>query len=144
MGMDTYNSITHSLAQAGIVPSVQRIEILEYLSACGFHPTAEQIYGALKERNAHISKATVYNTLHLFAQKGLVRVLAMEDNENRFDIKTRDHGHFICETCGGIADFALDFSRALDPMEDVLKGCKISQKDVYVKGVCAACLKKKF
>jgi Fe2+ or Zn2+ uptake regulation protein len=140
--MITFNSIAQKMNETGILPSVQRIEIMDYLYKHQGHPTAEQIFKELKQKGIHISKATVYNTLKLFEEKGLVRVLTMEDNENRFDIITHDHGHFICETCGAIFDFAVQAAPAADMGSGALKDCAVRQRDVYFKGVCSKCLNK--
>jgi len=140
--MISFNSISQKMSQTGIIPSVQRIEIMEYLLTCGGHPAAEQVYRALKQRGLRISKATVYNTLRLFAEKGLVRVLAMENNENRFDRNTQDHGHFICERCGAISDFAIGSGDAVNTVSGALLRCRIRQRDVYYRGICPDCLQK--
>ena len=141
--MNTFSDITHTLTDAGVVPSVQRIEILDYLRTYMHHPTAEQIFNALRKKGPRISKATVYNTLHLFAEKGLVRVLTAQGKENRFDIITHDHGHFICEKCGTIYNFDVNADRFAETASGFLKDCKINQKDFYIKGVCANCLQTK-
>ena len=138
--MISFDRITKQMTTAGIVPSVQRIKIMEYLLTCRCHPTADQIYCDLNANDPVISKATVYNTLKLFAQKGLVRVLTMEDNENRFDIVTHDHGHFICEKCGAIFDFEIDTDKTVQAASSGLKEYRIHQKDIYFKGICPKCL----
>jgi Fe2+ or Zn2+ uptake regulation protein len=130
----------NNMAQIGILPSVQRIEIMDYLYKHQGHPTAEQIFMALKQKGVNISKATVYNTLKLFEEKGLVRVLTMEDNENRFDIIMHDHGHFICEKCGAIFDFDIDAGKVASMAPGPLKDCRVNQKDIYFRGVCSKCL----
>ncbi len=138
--MISFDQISKQIAQAGITPSVQRIKILEYLHECQCHPTADRIFNELKERGLDISKATVYNTLNLFAHKGLVRILTTTDNENRFDIIMHDHGHFICEKCGAIFDFDIDIDKDVQVSADSLFDCKVRQRDVYFKGVCQKCI----
>ena len=140
--MISFNSISKQITLAGITPSVQRIKIMEYLYECQCHPPADQIYSNMKEQGSAISKATVYNTLNLFAEKGLIRVITMEGNENRFDIITYDHGHFICEKCGEIRDFDIDADKAVQMISDMLEGYKVRQKDIYFKGICSKCLLK--
>jgi Fur family peroxide stress response transcriptional regulator len=137
--MKLFNNLSGELAESGIKPSIQRVKILEYLIKERNHPTAEELFHDLEKDVNSLSKATVYNTLALFAKKGLVRVLTFENNENRYDVDTLDHGHFFCESCGAVADFKIDIS---DFKADALEKCKITQKDVYFRGVCAACLAK--
>ena len=139
----SFDKISRTIAQAGITPSVQRIKILEYLHECQCHPTADKIFSELKNRSLGISKATVYNTLNLFAKKGLVRVLITQDNENRFDILTHDHGHFVCDECGKIFDFDIDIDKTVKVLSGSLDDYWVNQKDIYFKGVCKKCIVKK-
>ena len=140
--MVSFDLMTQQLMRAGVSASVQRIKIMEYLMENQEHPTADQIHQELTQKGLSISKATVYNTLKLFEDKGLVRVLAMDDNENRFDIIMHDHGHFICEQCGAVFDFDIDADNLCSMASDTLKHCSVKQKDVYFKGVCSICNKK--
>lgn len=75
--------------------------------------------------------------MKLLTEAGLVRALTIEDNESRYDIMTKDHGHFKCETCGEIYNFSVD-------MESLAPGgldhFMIRDRDVYFKGVCERCL----
>lgn len=139
--MVSFDLISQQMVCAGISTSVPRIKIMEYLIEYQGHPTAEQIYQGLKQKGLSISKATVYNTLKLFEEKGIVRVLTMEENENRFDVMTHDHGHFICEQCGTIFDFEIDTDKFCSMASDMLQNCSVKQKDVYFRGVCSQCKK---
>ena len=127
------------LQQRNIAPSYQRIMILKYLAENQNHPTADQIYGALRVSIPTLSKATVYNTLNLFAEFGLVRILSVEDNETRYDVVVQNHGHFKCSSCGSITNFAVNIDRFVT--ED-LQGFQITQKNVYFNGRCPNCLAK--
>lgn len=137
--MDLFDQISKKLESHDITPSVQRIQVLAYLTESHSHPTADDVYQNLKNKMNSLSKATVYNTLALFAEKGIVRVLTLENNENRYDTIIHNHGHFICENCGDIFDFQIN----IDSFEtNGINNCKISQKDVYFRGVCSKCLSK--
>ena len=122
-----------------INPSYQRVKILEYLFLNQSHPTADKIFTSLQKNIPTLSKTTVYNTLKLFVQSGLVRVITIEDNEGKYDINTENHGHFKCESCGIIYDFDINFD-SLDM--DNLKDFKIHKKDVFLKGICPTCVGK--
>jgi len=135
--MNSFDTFSNILSENDIKPSIQRVKILEYLINDRIHPTAENVYLNLKKKMNFVSKATVYNTLALFAEKGLVRVLTFENNENRYDINVQDHGHFICETCGNVEDFQINLEDVKAPELDQYK---IFQKDVYFKGICPKCL----
>jgi Fur family peroxide stress response transcriptional regulator len=135
--MNLFDNLSEELIRNNIKPSVQRIKILEYLLAFQNHPTADQIFHDLKKKVNSLSKATVYNTIALFAQKGLLKVLTLEDNEKRYDIETSSHGHFVCNSCKNIYDFDINIdSFTVDKLDDF----KVTDKDVYFKGICHTCL----
>ena len=138
--MQRFDTLSEKLTDRNIKPSIQRLKILEYLLGCKAHPTVEQIYNELKTKVHSLSKATIYNTLTLFAEKGLVRVLTLENTENRYDILTHDHGHFVCETCGAITDIEVSMDRL---KANQLDACQINQIDVFYRGICKRCLDKK-
>ena len=110
---------------------------MEYLCQNQNHPTVDQIYVNLQKKVPNLSKTTIYNTLNTLAEAGLVRAITVENNETRYDIKTKKHGHFKCEECGAIFDFNMDFN--LLAAEELI-GFKIVDKNVYFKGVCPGCL----
>lgn len=128
------------LSDKNIKPSLQRIKILEYLRAHHNHPTADQIYLELRDEIPTLSKATIYNTLNLFLEAKLVRLINIEDNEMRYDSLLYNHGHFKCINCGRIYDFQLN-SDVFEGME--LERFQIMDKNVYYKGMCPDCLDNK-
>lgn len=135
--MKDYAQLTALLQQKGVKPSLQRLLLFNYMQHCHTHPTVEQIYADLAAQGQALSKATVYNTLTLFVQKGLLRVVQLDHSEARYDVLTGDHGHFVCEQCGSITDVPIDFA-PLDPsFPDV---GSVSQRDLFYRGVCKACL----
>ncbi len=131
------DALKRSLKEQGIHLSHQRLKVLEYLLSHEGHPSADQIYRELRDQMATLSKATVYNTLNLFAEAGIIRAVNIEGYEVRYDSIMQPHGHFKCQRCGRIYDFEID-SDAL--AFQGLGRFQIRQKDVYFKGVCAECL----
>lgn len=124
----------------GIRPSFTRVKILEYLMANRSHPTVDEIYRQLGGEIPTLSKTTVYNALGVFIGAGLARVVSVEDNETRYDADVSDHGHFKCEQCGRIYDFAVD-TKGLKA--DGLTGFKIDQREIYFRGICPECINNK-
>lgn len=129
-------SLTETLKQKRIRPSYQRLKVLEYLHEIQGHPTVEEIFGALTPEIPTLSKATIYNTLHTFVDAGLVRVISIDDAEMRYDIILSNHGHFKCDACGSIFNFAIDIDHF--PI-DGLKQFQIHEKNVFFKGLCPNC-----
>jgi len=106
--------VTAALAAHGIKPTAQRIRIAELLLAREQHLTAEQVIQALGREGTHVSKATVYNTLNLFADKGLLKALCVDLERGQFDSNTRPHHHFHVEGTGELIDVppgAVEFAR---------------------------------
>jgi Fe2+ or Zn2+ uptake regulation protein len=109
--------------------------VLRYLEKHRNHPTADRIYKALRPKLPSLSRASVYNSLSALERSGLVRPLTMNGDELRYDASVADHGHFCCERCGAIRDFALAASEAaFDP-----DGFVVKRKDVLVFGLCPDC-----
>ena len=75
------------LRENGIKPSYQRKRIYEFIFEHRNHPTVNMIYQALIHEIPPLSKATVYNTMNLFDEQGLIDVIPIEGNESRFDIR---------------------------------------------------------
>jgi Fur family iron response transcriptional regulator len=102
------------LQACGIRVTAQRLQIAGLLLAGPQHLSAEQITEALRSQGQKVSKATVYNTLNLFAARGLIRQLAVDDARSWFDSNVEPHYHFHDEASGALTDVALpevQFSR---------------------------------
>jgi len=132
-----FKDLSAELKNRKVRPSYQRIKVLEYLNKNQCHPTVDQIFKDLKSEIPTLSKSTIYNTLNLFLRSGLIREINIEDNEIRYDIITKNHGHFKCENCGKIFNFSIDFNSF---KTEELSGFKIIDKNVYFKGICPGCL----
>ena len=132
-------NLSEKLKDKNIRPSYPRLKVLQFLTQNKCHPDVEQIYASLRKEDPNLSKTTVYNTLSVFAETGLVRILTIEDNETRYDIVTDNHGHFKCESCGKIYDFTIDID-SCSPRD--LADFEIKAKEVYFRGNCSDCLVK--
>jgi Fe2+ or Zn2+ uptake regulation protein len=136
----SFEGIKKELKLRNINLSHQRLKVLEYLVQNQYHPTVDQIFTALKKEISTLSKTTVYNTLKILIDAGMVRVITIEDNETRYDIEVENHGHFKCESCGAIYNFNIDIdSLAFSDLNDF----RINDKNVYFKGICPRCLSNK-
>jgi Fur family transcriptional regulator, iron response regulator len=122
--MDAVNSATGAggcerrLSDCGIRPTAQRVRIAALLLAEPQHRSAEQILASLRASGARVSKATVYNTLNLFAERGLIRQLSVDGARSWFDSNVDPHYHFHDESSGALIDVpvpAVEFSRLPAP-----------------------------
>ena len=119
-----------------IRPSVIRIMIYDYLCSVKSHPTVDEIYTELLPTVPTLSKTTVYNTVKLFTESGLSKVITIDGSQTRYDADTMMHGHFLCSKCGRVYDFNLE-----TVCEKELKGFEVSSREVYYSGVCRECNK---
>ncbi len=136
----SYEDLVIELKNKKIRLSHQRLMVLKYMNDNRIHPTVDEIYTHLHKEIPSLSKTTIYNTLNALVEAGLVRIVALGDNESKYDIATDDHGHFKCNSCENIYDFKIKMESL---GSDELKGFKIHKKDVYFSGICPNCLKKK-
>jgi Fur family iron response transcriptional regulator len=88
----------------GIQPTAQRLRIAALLIGAPQHLTADQLLDRLRRDGARVSKATVYNTLNLFAARGVVRQLAVDGDRAWFDSNTEPHYHFQDLESGALTD----------------------------------------
>lgn len=139
--MSNYNSkavFAKILAGVGIRPSVQRVAILEYVSLCECHPTAEEIYAFLLKDNPMLSRTTVFSNLRLLAEKSLINDIDILSDSTRYD-KTTDppHAHFMCRRCRRIFDVPIEMPMPLPPSE-----FQCDNVNVFFKGICQECVAK--
>lgn len=99
------DNIAAVLQQARISPTPQRLEIATILLERTQHLSAEQVLARLSEADAAVSKATVYNTLGLFAERGLVREVMVDATRVFYDSNTTPHYHFYNVDDGVLTDF---------------------------------------
>ncbi len=137
MNMDR-DEMKRILADHGLKVSEQRLMILDFLIGTQRHPTADEIFRTLNQSFPHLSRATVYNTLNSFVDKGVIHALELRDNETRYDAAIHEHGHFRCKLCEKIYNF--DINDDLLKLE--LPGFLIEDHSVTLRGVCPACTKK--
>lgn len=134
-----YLQLSGELEKVEIRPSHQRLNILEYFYIHRNHPTVDDIYKYLKPKMPTITKATIYNSLKIFIEKQLIVDVHIEDNEVRYELSCKRHGHFKCIKCGTIYDFSIE----IDEMPTSgLNEFQIDNKNVYFRGVCPKCLSK--
>ncbi len=89
----------------------QRQLVLDAVRSRNDHPTADDIYLAVRELDERISRGTVYRNLNLLEETGAICSVKAPGG-SRFDWKTDGHAHVVCTECGCIADAALPYDRA--------------------------------
>jgi Fur family iron response transcriptional regulator len=100
--------IVRKLEQHGVTPTPQRLEVADVLLERPQHLSAEQILERLRQAGSRVSKATVYNTLKVFGDCGLVRELTVDPDRRYYDSTTHAHHHFFHVGTGELSDIPED------------------------------------
>ena len=99
------------LREHHITPTHQRIEIAHALFSRCEHLCADQIMASVNLRHSETSKATVYNTLKLFLEKGLIREVIVDPSRVFYDPNIAPHHHFFNVESGELTDIHADAMR---------------------------------
>ena len=83
----------------------QRLAICEFVISSREHPTVELVYKAVKKKYPTLSLATVYQTLHLLTESGVLQELGTRDGISRYDSDPSPHINLVCKNCGTIQDY---------------------------------------
>ncbi len=103
----TRDEVTQRLTSRGVLATAQRIEVGLLLFAGPQHLSADQIIAVLKARGSRVSKATVYNTLKLFCERGLLRTVEVDPERQFYDSSIEAHHHFFNVDTGELIDIPL-------------------------------------
>jgi Fe2+ or Zn2+ uptake regulation protein len=131
--------LTELLRARGQRVTSQRLVINRMLRSRDQHVTAEEVLGAVTQTLPGTSLPTVYATLELFEQLGIVRRLNSGGGAVLFDSRTADHHHAICRGCGAVQDIddPVELGGVLQAARDA--GFAPGRAAVVVDGLCAAC-----
>jgi Fur family peroxide stress response transcriptional regulator len=125
--------------QHGLKVTHQRTQIFRELAATGDHPDVETLYKRVHRRVPAVSLDTVYRTLALLEEKGLVRRAELQSGPARYDANTEPHHHFVCSVCGLVRDV---YSREMDNLavpRSVQRIGTVVSSHVQLRGLCARC-----
>ncbi|MGE0082039.1 MAG: Fur family transcriptional regulator [Thiohalomonadaceae bacterium] len=100
--------VVTKLQAKGITPTAQRLVIGQVLFARPQHLSAEQVLELVNTADTHVSKATVYNTLNLFARSGLIREVIVDPTKIFYDSNTTPHHHMFAIDTGVLSDLPCD------------------------------------
>jgi Fur family iron response transcriptional regulator len=120
------------LRRHGIAPTHQRLEIAQVLFGRCQHLAADQILAMVNERHAETSKATVYNTLNLFRDRGLIREVIVDPKRAFYDPNTEPHHHLYNIDTGEITDIAAD-ALSVSGMPELPQGMVTEGVDIIVR-----------
>lgn len=136
------NRFTNGLRRSGVKVTHQRLEIFREVAKSGDHPDVETIFKGVRGRVPTVSLDTVYRTLWMLLDLGLLATLGPPHGRVRFDANMNSHHHFICLKCGMTHDF---YSEQFDRLKipDAVKSLgSVKTSQVEVRGICLRCSKK--
>ena len=139
----TLGAVEHPLRERGVRLTRQRRILLELLDASGLHLDAESLYTMAREKDPKINRVTVYRTLKMLKEGGLVDELDLAhlDGEKHY-YETRlkqEHAHIICLRCGRVEEY---FGPPLQALRDQVQsqfGFEISFARTEIGGYCSHC-----
>jgi len=115
--------------------------VLEAVRADNNHPTALDIYEAVRQGRPRIGLATVYRVLHLLSKQGLIRELGRAADRCRYDARTARHDHAVCTHCGALLDLPVDIALPDEALQVAARavGMRPGTHEIRIYGTCAAC-----
>jgi Fe2+ or Zn2+ uptake regulation protein len=130
------------LREKGYKLTPQRREIINILSNDLAHPGARDILKKVRKKAPQISLSTVYYTLDILKNQGLIRELEFYDQDNRYESNVANHINLICKKCGKIEDFPGEVPLSFDAVKARTDFQPVGMRFEYY-GYCKACSRKK-
>lgn len=119
--------------------SRQRESIEKAVHALHCHPTADEVYQAVREETPSISLGTVYRNLNTLAELGRIKKISMPEGGDRFDYNLTTHYHATCHQCGKVFDIALPNPQQIAEKIHTETGFSVTGFHFVAKGVCSRC-----
>lgn len=118
----------------------QRRLLLEVLGDAGGHIDAKELYRRASDRDESISPATVYRSLNLFKELGLIQEMRLGKIRCYYEIKhSSEHQHMMCRGCGKVMEFQNPYFQKLIEAVQEEHGFNVTKAELYLEGDCAEC-----
>ncbi len=134
--------LSRVVRESGVKVTHQRLEIFKELARSEDHPDAETLFRAVKKRMPTVSLDTVYRTLWMLRDHGLVTTLGPNRDAVRFDVNLDRHHHYVCVKCGSVRDFTSDALNGIRLPDSLRELGTIVEAQVEVRGLCANCARR--
>ncbi len=123
----------------GLALTMQRRAVLETLAARTDHPTADQVYDAVRGVVRGVSRTTVYRVLEALVGLGIVARVSNPQSRARFDADTGRHHHLICIGCGSVTDCHDERLNGIDVPGEVGEAFAVRDFSLAITGLCSSC-----
>lgn len=138
--MPAQTPLRSTLHGAGRRLTGQRQLLLEVLQEHGGHLDAHELYRLARERDPRLNLSTVYRTVGLLRDLGLVDELHLGEDHHHYELRTPStHYHLVCSACGAVVEFASPLIEELKAAVGQEYDYAITDAQVDLLGVCAAC-----
>jgi Fur family transcriptional regulator, ferric uptake regulator len=127
------------LSKNGLRCTVERLAILKTLWENGGHPSAEMIAQSLSKGPLYVSRATVYRTLDLLVETGLLTCSNLGEGHRHYEINVDHHDHLICRRCGKIIEVRSPEIESLQRKLCKEAGFEPLSHTLEITGLCGAC-----
>jgi Fur family peroxide stress response transcriptional regulator len=128
--------------ERGVKLTPQRLEIFREVASSREHPDAEAVYRAVHARMPTVSLDTVYRTLWMLSDMGLISTLGVRRESVRFDANPRKHHHYVCIRCGLTRDFEKAALHAVRLPGTVKALGSVLSTHIEARGICHSCARK--
>ena len=117
--------------------------VLDIVRTARDHPTALEIYEAVRLTRPRIGLASIYRILHQLTERGYVKELGRSDESCRYDGQTSRHDHAICTSCGALIDVPVEILLPQEILQEAARasGIVLSSHEVRLYGQCTSCLR---
>lgn len=132
-------SLQRTLKNRGYRITRQRQVVLEVLRSTNTHPDAHWIYQRVRRRMPQVSLGTIYRTLGVLKETGLIQELSYGSSFSRYDGTPENHYHIGCIRCGKVADVDLPLLRTLEKRIKPREDFKVTGHRLEFSGICGAC-----
>ena len=136
------SSIIKTFRNSGYRATPQRIAISKYVLSSHQHPTAQRAYQEVKKEHPTVSLATIYTTIKILRDSGLIQELNMPKGKTRYDPNIEPHAHLLCLKCGSIRDWMDPIMPELIARVSDEANFTIVGSSLDLKGICERCQKR--
>ncbi len=119
--------------------TTQRAIIQAEVETAAGHLTAGEIFERVRRQYPSIAYGTVYRTLHLLAEHGLIQELTFADQASRFDKRVERHDHVHCTTCGALTDVDVPVALLAAHVAEEQSGYSVTSHHTLFAGICPTC-----
>lgn len=119
--------------------TTQRRIIFDLIVQSEDHPTANDLMEGLRQHGHQFAYGTVYNSLRYLVDIGMIQELNLGDAANRYDARTEDHIHILCDNCGQISEAAIPLPRQWIEQIAASTAYDVARSDIILHGLCAEC-----